>query len=63
MTAPRRPTPATAERYVKAVQRAGVTVAELRVEPDGTIRIIAATGAATPADAALETWMRSNGAG
>jgi hypothetical protein len=34
------PTPTTAARHVKALRSVGVEVAEVRIEPDGTLRVL-----------------------
>ena len=40
MTAPRRPTQADMARAIKATLAAGLAPREVRVEPDGTVRVI-----------------------
>lgn len=58
MARPALPSQATARRYVKAALDAGLTVTELRVEPDGTFRVIAASAADKPLSD-LERWKAS----
>ena len=55
------PTQATATRYLKAAMQAGANPTELRIEPDGTVRVILgdgtprlADGTANPCDRLLE---------
>ena len=44
--APSLPTQAIATRYLRAARAAGVVVREMRVDPDGALRIIFADGGA-----------------
>ena len=44
------PTLATAVRYLKAALLAGVSPTELRIEPDGTVRVLFGNGAPRPVD-------------
>lgn len=50
------PTQATVTRYLKAARAAGVEVAEVRIEPDGTIRVLAGDPAARRSDDAVNPW-------
>ena len=48
MTRPVLPTQATAARYLKAALVAGANPTELRIEPDGTMRVILGDGVPRP---------------
>ena len=61
MARPTFPTQATAARYLKAALAAGAKPTELRIEPDGTLRVLLGDGVSgqaqvggNPWDAALE---------
>jgi hypothetical protein len=43
----RRPTPSEISRAIKAVERSGLPVAQVRIEPDGTI-VVGTLGPAPP---------------
>jgi hypothetical protein len=51
------------ERIIKAVVNSGIEIGEVKAEPDGTIRVIAAGRAEGSADAALDAWERQRAAG
>lgn len=56
---PRRPTQRDTERLLKAAIKAGVAVGEVRMEIDGSIRVITSDRRESPADEALLDWERS----
>ncbi len=50
------PTQATAARYLKAALLAGAKPTELRIEPDGTVRVLLGDGASRPAQGDVNPW-------
>lgn len=50
------PTQATAARYLKAALLAGAQPTELRIEPDGTVRVLLGDGSPRPARGDVNPW-------